>query len=54
MEEEIRTDSTEVLAQEADPEDKEELTPEEISELIEEVAMLRWSSKPTTSSGRCC
>lgn len=54
MEEEIRNDSTEVLAQEAELEDEEELTLEEIAELIEEVAILRWSSKPTTGSGRCC
>jgi hypothetical protein len=32
----------------------EELTLEEVSELVEEALALRWSSKPTTASKRCC
>ena len=52
--EETRLDFEGVTFQEGGMPDTEELTFDEISELVEEATMLRWSSKPTTSSGRCC
>ena len=54
MTEDIRLKVLESTLQDDSTADTEELTFDEIAELVEEATMLRWSSKPTTASGRCC
>jgi len=54
MTEDARFESVEDILQEDSSLDTEELTFDEIAELVEEATMLRWSSKPTTKSRRCC